>query len=455
MPSPSKKILISSLTCLALFWASAPVPSLAEDQGLSLQQAFELALERSDQIQNSREDVQQAQDEVDIATSNLYPQIRAQGEHVRQKDFHVSQPVPTGDPNNPIAMQEGTTPDKYNMFSLSLDQHVYQMGKLWSGRRLAKHYSQGARSGHMRQSQQVLFQVTSKYYEVLLAARSIEIAQDFLKRAKQQQERAQALLEAGMSTETDVLRARVLVAQAREQLEQAQNDREIAREDLALEIGLDELPAGQLQPHEPQMPAEDMQKLQRIGLDTRQDLDQAQKALQAEGERVELQRADFFPRLSLHGQYSRTDEEEIFQGEEKEDWQASVQVSYPLFTGGKRKAELEQARSKKRQARASLARLKRQIKTQVRSAYLNIQTREEIVQHLEEEVQAARSNYRQVLAQYEQGLATSVDLIDAQTAFSEAESRLAQSRFGLNLDLMRLQFALGTLQRDLLQSSES
>ncbi|MFW6388923.1 MAG: TolC family protein, partial [Desulfohalobiaceae bacterium] len=126
----------------------------------------------------------------------------------------------------------------------------------------------------------------------------------------------------------------------------------------------------------------------------------------------------------------------------------------PLFTGGERKAKLEQARSKKRQSRVSLARLEREVKTQVRSAYLDIQTREQIVQHLEEEVQAARSNYRQVLAQYEQGLATSVDLIDAQTAFSEAQSRLAQSRFGLNLDLIRLQFALGTLEKELVQSEE-
>ncbi|MFW6177202.1 MAG: TolC family protein [Desulfohalobiaceae bacterium] len=453
MPSRMKKSTIFSLSCLALL-AFAPHPGLAEEQSLSLKQAFELALEHSDQIQSSREDLQQAQGDVDIATSKLYPQISARAEHMRQKDFERSQPVPTGDPSQPLEMKDSSTPDKYNMLTLSLDQHVYQMGKLWSGRRLAKHYYEGARSGHLRHSQQVLFQVASKYYEVLLATRSIEIAQDSLKRARQQQDRAQALLEAGMATETDMLRAKVLVAQAREQLEQAKNDQQIAREDLALEIGLDQLPPGQLQSHKPQMPAEGMQKLQQIGLKQRHDLDQARKALQAEAEGVEVQRADFFPRLSLHGQYSRTDEEDIFEGDEKDEWQASVRVSYPLFTGGERKAKLEQARSKKRQSRVSLARLEREVKTQVRSAYLDIQTREQIVQHLEEEVQAARSNYRQVLAQYEQGLATSVDLIDAQTAFSEAQSRLAQSRFGLNLDLIRLQFALGTLEKELVQSEE-
>ncbi|MFW5863716.1 MAG: TolC family protein, partial [Desulfohalobiaceae bacterium] len=126
----------------------------------------------------------------------------------------------------------------------------------------------------------------------------------------------------------------------------------------------------------------------------------------------------------------------------------------PLFTGGERKAKLEQARSRQRRSSFSLARLEREIKTQVRSAYLDIQTREQVVEHLKEEVQAASSNYQQVLAQYEQGMANSVDLVDAQAAFNEAESRLAQARFGLDLDQLRLLLALGTLERDLVHREE-
>ncbi|MFP4629738.1 MAG: TolC family protein [Desulfohalobiaceae bacterium] len=454
MSSPPRTRIFLFLSCLCLLTLAPAQAPGQEEQDFSLNQAFELALEHSDRIQASREDLRQAKGDVQIATSKLYPQISAQGEHVRQKDFDVSQPVPTDDPEKPIAMQEGSTPDEYNMLSLNLDQHIYQMGKLWSGRRQAQHYYQGSRSEHLRQTQEILFQVGSSYFEVLLAARTIEIAEDSLQRAQQQLQRSQALLDAGMATETDVLRARVLVAQAKEQLEQARNDHSIARENLALEIGLDELPKGELKPQDLELPAKDLQKLQDISISNRLDLEQAQQALQAEGERVEFERADFFPRLSLHGQYSRTDEEDIFEGDEKDEWQASVRVSYPLFTGGERKAKLEQARSRQRRSSFSLARLEREIKTQVRSAYLDIQTREQVVEHLKEEVQAASSNYQQVLAQYEQGMANSVDLVDAQAAFNEAESRLAQARFGLDLDQLRLLLALGTLERDLVHREE-
>lgn len=427
----------SAFFCLACLILMLSSPALAQE-GLNLQQAFDLALEHNEQIQISRENLQQARGDVDVATSSLWPQLTAQGRHVRQKEFDSLAP----------------TPEKYNLFSLRLNQHLYQMGKVWSGRRLAKHYYQGSRHGHLRQSQEILFQVGMLYYEVLLAARSIEIAQDFLTRAQQQLQRAQALLDAGMTTQTDVLRARVLVAQAQEQLVQAQNNHDIAREDLALEIGLEALPAGPLQPYSPQMPDHDLQELYQISLKHRQDLAKAKEDLQAKQEGVDFERADFFPRLSLEGQYSRTDEEQLFYGDENEDWQASLQVSYPLFTGGKRRAELQQARSRQSQAQIALRRLEKEIRNQVRSIRLQIQTREQIVQHLKEEVQAARSNYQQVLAQYEQGLASSVDLVDAQTAYSESQSRLAQARYGLDLDLLRLKFTLGTLNKEQLQKEE-
>ncbi len=425
------------------FWLACLIcllhnPALAEDQDeFNLQQALHLALEYNDQIMISRENLQQAKGDIDIATAPLLPQIEARGEHVRQKEMGGMAP----------------TPDRYNLFTLRASQHIYQMGKLWSGRRLAEHYYQGTTSEHVRNSQEILYQVGAIYYDVLLAQRSIEIAQDFLKRAQTQLNRAQALYDAGKTTETDVLRARVLVAQAREELEQAKNQYDIALEDLALEIGQDELPAEPIKPESPQSPAEELNQLYQLGLEHRLDLDKAKQALQAEKQRVEVERADFFPRLSLEGQYSRTDEDQLFQ-DEKEDWQASLQLSYPLFTGGQRRAELAQARSKHTQAEASLRRMQREIRNQVRSAYLDIQTRKRIVEHLQEEVQAARSHYQRVLAQYEEGLATSVDLVDAHTAYNEAEHSLVQAQYGLDLDKLHMQFALGTLYKDLIKEKE-
>jgi outer membrane protein TolC len=94
-------------------------------------------------------------------------------------------------------------------------------------------------------------------------------------------------------------------------------------------------------------------------------------------------------------------------------------------------------------------RLKKEIRNQVRSVYLDIRTQKKVIQQIEEQVRAARRNYRQVNAQFEQGLVTAVDQVDAFTALNEAENRLAQAYYSYQLDQIRLELAMGTFQTDL------
>jgi outer membrane protein TolC len=59
-------------------------------------------------------------------------------------------------------------------------------------------------------------------------------------------------------------------------------------------------------------------------------------------------------------------------------------------------------------------------------------------------VQSARENYREISAQFEEGLVDAVDVSDALTTLNESELRLASARNTLRLDRLRLKQALGT-----------
>ena len=416
----------------------------AENSGeISLEKAYRIALEENEQVRISRQDLRKAEADITSATSNLYPQISARGAYTREKEFDFSD----------AAGRAGSlfdTPEQYGTLTLRLDQHVYQWGKVWSSRQIAEHYFKGTRFGHLRRVQEVLYQVSTRYYEVLLGRRSIEIAENALKRAQQQLDRARAQYEVGVLTQTDVLRAEVQAAQSREQLERAKNQYDIARERLALEMGIESVPGTLEEPGERSFARARMPDLYDTALENRQDFKQAQKQLLARKERVNFEQADYFPNISLTGEYTRTDEESLFYGE-PDDWQASVVVSYPLFTGWKTSAEVDRAKSEKLQAEYTLARLRKQIRNEVRSVYLDIQTQQKVIDQLEQQVQSARRNYEQVTAQFEEGLVTAVDQVDAFTALNEAENRLAQAYYTYQLDLLRLRLATGTFQSDLLK----
>jgi outer membrane protein TolC len=285
---------------------------------------------------------------------------------------------------------------------------------------------------------------------VLLGRKSIEIAENALKRAIQQFDRASAQFEVGILTQTDVLRAEVQVAQSREQLERARNHYDIALERLALEMGVESVPGPIEEPSERTFNPLEISQLYDIAINNRPDFDEATKVLSAADERVEFEKADYFPNLSLTGQYILTDEDELFYGDSY-DWQASLVLSYPLFTGWKTSAEVDRALSEKSQARYTLDRLRKQIRNEVRSVYLDIQTQQKVIDQLEQQVKSSRRNYEQVSAQFDQGLLTAVDQVDAFTALNEAENRLAQAYYTYQLDLIRLDLATGIFQSDLLE----
>lgn len=313
----------------------------AENSGeISLEKAYRIALEENEQVRISRQDLRKAETDITSATSNLYPQLSLRGAYTREKDFDFS-----GGTGGAGSLFE--TFEQYGTLTLRLEQHVYQWGKVWSSRQIAAHYFKGSRFRHLRRVQEVLYQVSTRYYEVLLGRRSIEIAESALKRARQQLSRAKAQYEVGVLTQTDVLRAEVQAAQSREQLERAKNQYDIAKERLALEMGIESVPGMLKEPEERSFSQARMPDLYDKALENRQDFSQAEKELLAAKERVNFEQADYFPNISLTGEYTRTDEEALFYGE-PDDWQASVVVSYPLFTGWKTSAEVDRAKSEKR-----------------------------------------------------------------------------------------------------------
>lgn len=425
---------------------------------LSLKQTFKTALEKNRQIRVSREKLRQTQQDVDTATSNLYPQLSIQGNYVRQKETELSSMavMPPPDYQGGLAdkveirsTKNTINPPDYMGYSLQLEQHIYQLGKVWSGRKMAKYQAQAAKYRHFRTKQQILLKVTQKYFEVLLARRQIEIAQNMLKRAKRQLAQAKSMLEVGKATKTAVLRAKVQVADAKEQMERARNKYQVAKKNLALEMGRNSLQETEIkEPSKQKLNAKSPKQLFEMALNNRRDLREAKKKLQSAKENVDWEKADFFPKVGLRGEYSGRNEPAF--GGEKDTWQASLVVSYPLFTGGKRSAELDKAYSRLREAKASLRRLKREIRVKVRSVYLDVKTQREVIQHLKDSVKSARANYEQVVSQFKAGLASSVDQTNAFTTLNEVKSRLASAFYQYQLDLFRLKSAKGTLAEDLL-----
>ncbi len=428
----SVKVGAIAVGLVCLTWPSPLAATPGTQKPLTLDQAYGMALKHNEDIKASAQGIDQARETFREATSPLLPQVQVSAEARRQKEHDM----------NLSGLRD------YGTMTLGASQHLYQGGKLWHSKRAAKHGFRGEKSRHFRTAQDVLFRVAAQYYEVLLAERSISVAQEQITRTKRQLELARSRFEVGLVNRTAVLRAQVQVANAQEQLERAKNQRDVAMENLRLELGLQQIPEEIAAPREMRFSDQPMAKLYATAADNRRDLMELETRLQASQSTIQSeQAARDWPKLAVESGYTVTDEEALFYGDES-DWHVALTASYDLFTGWRDTARVNAAKADKRQLKAEYARLKQAVQVQVRSVYLDIKTQEKVLASLRDQVQSAQANYEQILAQFEEGLVSSVDVVDAQTALNEAELRLARAYYTYQLDQLRLRLATGVFSQD-------
>jgi outer membrane protein len=431
---------------IPVFHVTALPAHAGGEREIALEEAYHSALQHNERISASGFRVDQAQEDIRIARSTLMPQILLQGRSIRMKETSPFSGL--GIPGG-AGVPDFSRPDRYNEASIHASQPLFRGGRLRNSVLAARYASEGREFEDYRIRQQILFTVSNSFYNVLFARRSTEIAENQLTRSTRHLELAQQRQEVGLVDITAVLRARVQVAAALEALEQARNNYTIAMEQLALEMGIDQPPASVREPESLDIEAVPVETHIAHAFANRRDLMASEKGRLAAERLVNVERGDFLPSLSLEGSYLLVDDDAVYYGDNY-TWQVALVASYPLFTGLRDTAELARARARESEMQAAENRIRQEIRLDVRSAYADIQTRKKMVQHISDQVESARAHYDQVSAMFEEGLASTVDVVDAETALNEAELGLASVYYQLQLDHLSLQLATGAFLRDML-----
>lgn len=398
------------------------------DTVLTLPEAYRTALDQNERIEGARMQRLIAGENVTQAESALYPELSVRAQSYRQKD----RPTSGG----------ASFPNEETIWGADLNQPLYQGGQLWYGMNRAAYERKRVKFQVYRLKQDVLFGIAGNYYDVILANKNVEIAENALDRAESQLDRAQARYEVGNVTKNAVLRAEVDVSEARQQRVEARNQRDQALEALAVELGQSSVDQSLREPETDNPEDRESESLVQRAYDQRRDIEQSEFAMKASRENVKYERADYYPDLSLVGSYDNYQEGQF--GTPEEDWRVTLQGSYPLFSGWKETSDVDEAQYSFRNARISHRRLKRVVRRDVRQAHSDVRTQKSVVRTLQQQVQSARENYREISTQFEEGLVDAVDVSDALTTLNEAEIRLASARNTLRLDRLRLKLATGT-----------
>ena len=126
--------------------------------------------------------------------------------------------------------------------------------------------------------------------------------------------------------------------------------------------------------------------------------------------------------------------------------QISIQVTVPLFTGGRTSSRVREAVYLHRASREQLQRVTRETERLARDAYLGVLSEIARVNALKQAVASSRTALQATQAGYEVGTRTIVEVLNSQFALYAAITNYYQSRYDYILNALRLKQAAGTLQ---------
>jgi outer membrane protein TolC len=124
-------------------------------------------------------------------------------------------------------------------------------------------------------------------------------------------------------------------------------------------------------------------------------------------------------------------------------WDASINVTWTLWDGGRRGADTGEARATAVALRTRVEDFDREVTFEVRARVLELESSRQAVTAADDEVRAAAEAERVVGERYRAGVATATDVLDAQVARLQAELDRTRAVANVRLAEARLERAIG------------
>ncbi|MGM0558763.1 MAG: TolC family protein [Myxococcota bacterium] len=273
------------------------------------------------------------------------------------------------------------------------------------------------------QRETIVFETTSAYYVLAAAQEQVAIAAKTVELRERELERAQALLDAGIAVKLDVTRARTNMLDAKQSLVDAKARLGNARDSFAVILG--EQPGAN---YSAAIGAETVTNPPaEVDVELERRADFKSTLRQIEATKLEEQSVwwSLFPTVGLSANgvvgppttFGRPDGYRL---------SLTLSATWVLYDGGARYARLDQVESRVREQQLEYERSLRQANAGVSRARRNWSSAVSAVEVAREQVEAAQETYDNARARFENGLANSLEVIDASQQLFQSKVLLNQ-----------------------------
>ena len=424
-----------ALATLGLIFLLAPLLA-SQERPLTLDEAVKLALERNERAQAAQEDINAANARVAQARSFFLPQLTSTSTSTRRA-YEVRRVV--GDTEVVISRFNGLSE------TLALGLTLFDARSMTS---LAAVRSQrnADLAAAAESRRQLAFEVSQAFLATLGASQVQEASARRFTFAGQNLAAAKARFAAGLASVNDVTRAELEYATAEVGVTQVKGQVETSTLQLGYLLDARDAVRGQLVVPEflieaASAEAADVEGLIDEALARRLDVGSLRWAASSQHSLARIPMLGFLPSISASGRYSITNEPSF--NNRNWNWTAGATLNWNLFDGLARFGQRREQQALAKLADLDLQAATRRVDLEVREALVSMANQRAALKQATTAHEVAKKNAGETTELYRQGLASALQVADANVSLFEAEVAFVQERYGLGVAFLNLEAALG------------
>ena len=343
--------------------------------------------------------------------------------------------------------------DTRNIFagSVMFTQPIFMGGSIISLNKMANINEDMAENAMNARRQATLYSVDQAYWQVVSLCHKKKLAESYLELVKKLDTDVHKMIDEGVATKSDGLSVDVKVNEAEMTLTKVSDGLVLSRMLLNERCGL---PLDEAVTLEEEM-AESISVVELApqldverAVENRPELKMLQNSLDLSKQTTNVLRAGYLPQVALTGGYAISNPN-VFNGFEKKFagfWQIGVMMRVPIWNWGDTMYKVRASKGATSIANLELAEAREMIELQVNQVTFKVDEANKKLTMAQSNIERANENLRMANLGFSEGVITPATVMEAQTAWLQAQSQKIDAEIEVKLSQVDLQKALGVLE---------
>lgn len=450
--------LLKQLTIL-IACAMAILPARAQEtRSITLNEAIDLSLQNSKQLKLNQAKIAEATASLREARERRLPDLSVTGTYMRLSKPTLDLKLKlgssgSGQENSGSGSSSGSSSGSAS--SITVNEAAYAMANLslplFSGFRIqhgieaAKYLERAAQLDAENNREDVIQNTIAAYSNMYKAKSALDIVRQNLVEAQQRVTDLSNLEKNGLLARNDLLDAELRQSNVELALLDAENNWKITYITMNLMLGLPE--QTELAPDSTSFAtiadAGTFEEWETRALQNRKDIAAIEMRRQAADANIKAARGEYYPSLALTGGYIAANVPNVLTLTNAIT--AGVGLSYSPSSLWKTGSKVAQAKARLQQVEVNESLLDDNVRLQVAQAYEAYLSAQKKIDVYSKAVEQANENYRIVQNKYNNALATTTDLLDADLKRLQAQINYAYSKADASVAYNKLLQTTGTL----------